>query len=211
MKEPLSVHQQQRVAQILKGGTHLLRVIDDVWDLSRIQAGQLVVSTEPVLVREVLEHVRTALEPMAARQGIRIELDLLAAQANVAADRARFTQILMNLGSNAIKYNRPPGKVTFSLCMPQLGQVRVVIRDSGMGIALDKQDKLFQPFQRAEQDVEEFEGTGIGLVISKRLAQLMSGDVGFRSVWGEGSEFWIDMPVHESHAPASDVPRARQE
>jgi len=197
-KDPLSQRHQGRVEQILKGGEHLLRLIDDILDLSRIEAGGVSISTEPVGVIEVLEEVRTTLEPMATRLGVRIEaLALPPGLPMVAADRTRFVQILMNFGSNAIKYNRPSGKVAFavSTSVPEL--VRITVSDTGLGIPTAMQGKLFQPFQRAGQETGPIEGTGIGLVITKRLAQLMHGDVGFRSTAAEGSEFWVDLPVHE--------------
>ena len=209
-KEPLSDRHKERLDQILKGGEHLLRLIDDILDLSRIEAGGVSISTEPWAMVEVLEEVKATLEPMAARQGIRVEVEALPAEIPmVAADRTRLVQILMNFGSNAIKYNRPAGKVTFTVSTPMPGCVRVTVRDSGMGIPADKQDKLFQPFQRAGQETGPIEGTGIGLVITKRLAQLMHGDVGFRSVSGEGSAFWVDIPVHESGARSSAPPDVR--
>jgi PAS domain S-box-containing protein len=209
-KAPLPDRHKERVEQILKGGEHLLRLIDDILDLSRIEAGGVSISTEPVGVVEVLEEAKTALESMAVRQGIRVEIDALPAELRmVSADRTRLVQILMNFGSNAIKYNRPAGKVTFTVSTPRLGHVRVTVRDTGMGIPAEKQDKLFQPFQRAGQETGPIEGTGIGLVISKRLAQLMQGDVGFRSVAGEGSEFWVDIPVHESGARSTVPPAVR--
>jgi CheY-like chemotaxis protein len=125
----------------------------------------------------------------------------------VAADRTRFAQILMNFGSNAIKYNRPSGTVTFTVTTPKPGSVRVAVRDTGMGIPAQQQHKLFQPFQRAGQEVGPIEGTGIGLVITQRIARVMKGDVGFRSVLGEGSEFWVDIPVYESAAqPVTTAP-----
>lgn len=203
-KEPLSERHRDRAAQILKGGEHLLRLIDDILDLSRIEAGGVSISTEPVGVTEVLAEVKTTLEPMATRHGIRLEVGALPADlAMVSVDRTRFAQILMNFGSNAIKYNRPAGEVTFSVSMPGPKLVRVAVRDTGMGIPRDKQDKLFQPFQRAGQETGPIEGTGIGLVISRRLAQLMQGDVGFRSTPGEGSEFWVDVPIHDAVALSS--------
>ncbi len=162
------------------------------------------ISTEPVGVPEVLEEVRATLEPIAARAGLRRRGPRLPPELPmVLADRTRFAQILMNFGSNAIKYNRPSGTVTFGVSLPSNGLVRVTVRDTGIGIPADKQDKLFQPFQRAGQETGPIEGTGIGLVITKRLAQLMHGDVGFRSVAGEGSEFWVDVPIHEAGGRAS--------
>jgi PAS domain S-box-containing protein len=210
-KEPLSHRHKDRVDEIIKGGEHLLRLINDILDLSRIEAGGISISAEPVSVDDVLAEVRRTLEPMAAAQGIRIEIeDTPANLPLVVADRTRLVQILMNFGSNAIKYNRPGGKVAFVVTLPSPKQVRLAVRDTGMGIPLEKQDKLFQPFQRAGQETGPIEGTGIGLVITKRLAELMSGDVGFRSIPGEGSEFCVGIPVHASATPSS-IPRAIHE
>ncbi len=203
-REPLSDRHKARVEQILKGGGHLLRLIDDVLDLSRIEAGRVSISTEPVGVAEVLEEVLATLRPVADRAGVRVDLAPLPGRPTVVADRTRFAQILMNYGSNAIKYNRRGGRVTFAVSQLGPDRLRVTVSDDGAGIPVDKHDKLFQPFQRAGQETGPIEGTGIGLAISKRLAELMHGSVGFRSVPSEGSDFWVEMPV-----PAkSDLPQA---
>ncbi len=206
-KEPLSERHKDRVRQILRGGEHLLRLIDDILDLSRIESGRVSMSIEAVRLTDVLRELKQTLEPIAARHSITIHVAELPSDVPmVAADRTRIVQILMNFGSNAIKYNRPGGDLTFTVALPKEDMVRVAVRDTGMGIPLDKQARLFQPFQRAGQETGPIEGTGIGLVITRRLARLMRGDVGFRSTPGQGSEFWVDIPMHTNEPPPSEKP-----
>jgi signal transduction histidine kinase len=206
-KEPLADRHQGRVDQILRGGEHLLRLIDDILDLARIEARGVSISTEPVSVCDVLVEVRRTLEPMAAQHEVKVTVEAPEDLPMVAADRTLLAQILMNFGSNAIKYNQPSGSVTIRVSKVHQ-RVRITVADTGMGIPVDQQDKIFQPFQRAGQETGRIEGTGIGLVITKRLAQLMDGDVGFRSVQGQGSEFWVDMIEHRSTELVSTSPSA---
>ena len=210
-KEPLSTRHRERVDQILRGGEHLLRLIDEILDLSRIEAGAVAISMEPVDVVEVLKEVRATLEPMAARLGVRLAVDgAPAVAAHVNADRTRLAQIVLNFGSNAIKYNREGGDVTVATSAPTAGIVRITVSDTGHGIPIERQDKLFQPFQRAGQEAGPIEGTGIGLVITKRLAELMGGRVGFRSTPGAGSEFWVELPELAAVVDAPDGPHAKR-
>ncbi|HTV17325.1 MAG TPA: ATP-binding protein [Polyangiaceae bacterium] len=203
-REPLSARHKQRVEHILKGGEHLLRLINDILDLSRIEAGGVAISTEAVSVADVLAEVERTLQPLAARQNVQVEMAPLPdGLPMVSADRTRFVQIVMNLGSNAVKYNRAFGMVRFDVSVPDAERVRISVQDTGIGIPLDKQATIFQPFQRAGQETGPIEGTGIGLVITKRLASLMHGDVEFESKPGVGSRFWVTLPTHTEHSPSS--------
>jgi PAS domain S-box-containing protein len=195
-KNPLSSRQHERVDHVLRGGEHLLRLIDDVLDLARIEAGRVLISPEPVNVAEVLAEAKDTLDPMAAHAQLRLTIEHAGPPSlEVIADRTRFKQILMNYGSNAIKYGRPGGSARFCVDVTE-DVVRVSVVDDGQGIAEAKQAVIFQPFQRAGQEAGPIEGTGIGLAITKRLAELMQGRVGFESSEGKGSRFWLELPLH---------------
>jgi PAS domain S-box-containing protein len=215
VKEPLSQRHRARVQQILHGGEHLLRLIDDVLNLARIEAGRVSIVTESVDVLALLAEVEQTLTPMATRHGITLTIERpVSVLPPVAADRTRLSQILLNLGSNAIKYNRPRGTVRMSVPSSGASFLRLSVEDTGNGIARDKQHLIFQPFQRAGQETGPIEGTGIGLVVSQRLARLMGGDVGFESNPGEGSKFWVDIPIgdgarEDEHAPTDAGAPAR--
>ncbi|HTV18046.1 MAG TPA: HAMP domain-containing sensor histidine kinase, partial [Polyangiaceae bacterium] len=194
-KLPLPDRHRERVEQILRGGQHLLRLIDEVLDLSRIEAHGISITSEPLAVSPVVAEVCALLQPSATAAGLELEVDAGSAPVPlIHADRTRFAQILMNFGSNAVKYNRARGKIMIRVSQ-QRDNIRVTVADTGMGIPEDKKDAIFQPFQRAGQEAGSIPGTGIGLTISKRLAEMMGGSVGFDSTYGRGSEFWVELPV----------------
>lgn len=205
-KEPLSGRQLERIDHVMRGGEHLLRLIDEVLDLSRIEAGSILISSEPVDLDGVINEVASTLEPMAQRQGVTLShAHGSSSGSRIIADRTRLVQILMNFGSNAIKYNKPGGNVTFKVTRD--GMARIAVIDNGIGIPEDKRAKIFEPFHRAGQETGPIQGTGIGLAISKRLAELMRGAVGFKTETGKGSEFWVEIPLISSEqAPAIKIP-----
>ena len=161
---------------------------------------------------DVLEEIRRSLEPTASHAGVTLLVTpTVTSLAGVRADRTRFAQIVMNFGTNAIKYNHAGGSVTVSARPSGEHALRVSVVDTGMGIPVEKQDKLFQPFQRAGQETGPIEGTGIGLVITKRLAELMGGRVGFRSAPGRGSEFWVELPTVATPSAPRMAPSAAEQ
>ena len=197
-KEPLQSRHRVRIDQILKGGEHLLRLIDDILDLARIEAGGITISSERVELGPVIAQAVAALEPSAARAHVALHSSFADTPA-VRADPIRVMQIVMNLGTNAIKYNNVGGAVEIRIEAVTAHAVRILVRDDGIGVPLDKRSSLFQPFQRAGQEMGPIEGTGIGLVISKRLAESMGGEVGYAARDDvRGSEFWVDLPVDVS-------------
>ncbi|MEO8705843.1 MAG: PAS domain S-box protein [Kofleriaceae bacterium] len=206
-KQPLTERQLERIDHVMRGGEQLLRLIDEVLDLARIEAGGVAISAESVELASVLEEVATTLEPMAQRLGVEIAFRQLPGHAmHVVADRTRLAQILMNFGSNAIKYNRARGHVTFRVARGEVA-TRITVVDDGIGIPEDKRSKIFEPFQRAGQETGPIQGTGIGLAISKRLAELMNGSVGFSTETNKGSQFWVEVPVDTNDAVEAQVPR----
>jgi PAS domain S-box-containing protein len=194
----LTADQRDNVRQILSAGRHLLSLIDEVLDISRIEAGQLSMSPEPVSGLDVVIRAVDLVRPLAAQRGITIDVEGLPADdVALLADRQRLTQILLNLLSNAVKYNRPEGRVTMRFERVPPGRCRISVADTGAGIPASKLKLLFQPFERLGAEQTAVEGTGLGLALSRALAEAMSGTLGVTSVVDRGSTFWVELAIAE--------------
>ncbi len=198
----LPADQAASVDQIQVAGRHLLSLINEVLDISRIEAGRVSLSTEPVEVSEVLDEVTTLLGPVAETAGIALSVDNDGSpKVLVRADRQRLLQVLLNLGSNAVKYNSRGGSVAFRTALTGGGRVRFEVRDTGPGIPFEKQDQLFVPFSRLGAERSAVEGTGVGLALSKQLVEVMGGVIGVDSAPGCGSTFWVELVRAEPTEP----------
>ena len=185
--------QQESVDQILKSGWYLLELINEILDLTLIESGHLSLAIEPVSLAEVLSDCCAMVELQAQQSGIQLTFPRLDDACLLRADRTRLKQVFINLLSNAIKYNRPGGTVRVSCAAQAHSRMRISVEDSGAGLTPDQLDQLFQPFERLGQESGVIEGTGIGLVVSKRLVETMGGQIGARSTVGLGSVFWVDL------------------
>jgi len=186
------------VKHIVDAGHHLLTLINEILNLAQIESGKVSISLEPVDLREVLEECHALTRTASAQRGIRLLFPETAL--SVSADRTRLKQVLLNLLSNAVKYNREHGAVIVECTTGDEGRVRVAVQDTGAGLTPEQLRSLFQPFNRLGRDGSGIEGSGIGLVLTKRLVELMGGVIGVRSTPGAGSTFWIDL---RSAAPAT--------
>ena len=192
--EPLDARQAGYVRHIHRSGNHLLRLIDDLLDLSTINAGRLTVVLRPVNVAAAIAQADPWLQPLVAQRSVTIDVEP-GVNVNVMADPTRLTQVLVNLLSNAVKYNRQGGLVSVK-CLPIGTQrVRISIIDTGDGISPEKQPMLFRAFERLGAEKTGVAGVGIGLAFAKRLMELMNGELGFQSERGVGSTFWIELPL----------------
>jgi len=195
-KQPLTPLQEESVQYILKGGRHLLDLINEVLDIARVEAGHIGLSIEPILLAEILAEACNLVRPVATERSIVLSIDpAICADSHIMADRQRLKQVLINLLSNAIKYNRERGSVSIH-CLPAPGdRLRIAVQDMGPGIPAEQQQKLFVPFERLDAAHSGVEGTGLGLVLSKRLVTAMGGELTFESLPGEGSTFFIELPM----------------
>ena len=217
MGELTPVHRKS-VNQIRKSGQHLLNLINEVLDLSKIEAGLLTYSIEPVQLGQIIHETIDTVGPLTDQRNISIELtDSSTNRFYVNADRQKLHQVLLNLLSNAIKYNREGGSVKLECTdtkrdgdqggpspsvplpgMEPLTIIRISVKDTGMGIAPEEMDKLFEPFERVGAESTEIEGTGLGLAVAKELIEGMGGKIGVESKIGQGTTFWVELPRVES-------------
>ena len=185
--------QAGRIAQILQAGWYLLKLINEILDLAGIESGQVSLSLESVSLSEVMSECQAMMEPQAQQRGIRMTFPRFDNPIFVSADRTRLKQIVINLLSNAIKYNKEQGTVVVDCTTSTPGRTRISVKDTGAGLSPEKLAQLFQPFNRLGQEAGGVAGTGIGLVVTKRLAELMGGVLGVESTAGAGSVFWCEL------------------
>ncbi len=190
---PPTPAQTESIAQILQAGWHLLKLIDEVLDLTKVESRQMSLSQEPVALAELMLECQGMIEPQAQQRGIGITFPQFDIPYFVKADRTRVKQVIINLLSNAIKYNREQGTVEVNCTVSTPGRIRFSIKDTGAGLSPEQQAQLFQPFNRLGQEAGGEEGTGIGLVVAKRLVELMGGIIGVESAVGAGSVFWFEL------------------
>jgi signal transduction histidine kinase/response regulator RpfG family c-di-GMP phosphodiesterase len=197
----LAVQHQGNVQQILKGGYHLLELINEVLDLARVEAGRLSLSPEPVQIKDAVKEALDLVRPIASSQNITLSAEFSAhGDRYVQADRQRLKQVLLNLLSNAIKFNRSNGTVILRCEECQNDRLRIEVEDTGSGIDEEGLKKIFTPFERLSADRNAIGGTGLGLALSKRMIEAMGGTIGVESTVGAGSRFYFELSLVEPAA-----------
>lgn len=210
-KPPLTERQSDMVKQIATGGGHLLSLINDILDLAKIETGKMAISIERVLPAKIITDALSLIETMAQKHNVHLNKDhtktcqMCAAPCAIMVDQSRFSQVLLNLLSNAVKYNRDGGEVTLTCSLQDNGRMRFTVSDTGLGIALSVQAGLFEPFNRLGAERGEIEGTGIGLTITKTLTEMMGGTIGFSTLEGHGSQFWVEFPIAKDQPDMSET------
>jgi PAS domain S-box-containing protein len=195
--------QKRSLDQILKAGWYLLDLINEILDLALIESGKLSLSLEPISLAEVMRESQAMIEPQAQKRGISVSFPQFDTPYFVQADRTRLKQVLINLLSNAVKYNKEGGTVLVDCIASESDRVRICVKDTGEGLTADQLMQLFQPFNRLGQEGHAEKGTGIGLVVCKRLVELMGGTIDVDSSVGRGSEFSIELSLTAERQAAS--------
>jgi CheY-like chemotaxis protein len=211
---PPSSAQKLSIDQILQAGWYLLRLINEILDLAMIESGKVTLSQESMSLTEAIQDCQAMIEPQAQKRGVQLTFPVLDDLFYVHADRTRVKQVMVNLLSNAIKYNRVGGTDVVKCAMHRSDPVRVSVTDTGAGLTPEQLAQLFQPFNRLGQESSIEEGTGIGLVVTKQLVELMGGVIGVESSVGSGSVFWVELPAanapelvfDDMHEVAADKP-----
>jgi PAS domain S-box-containing protein len=214
---PPTPTQQDSITQIVQAGWHLLTLINDILDLGKVESGRTPLTLTAVPLTEIAGECCDMIEPQAQQQGIRVTRQRISTPQWVRADRTRVKQVLINLLSHAVKYNSQPGTIEVDCAASTAGRIRVSVTDSGAGLSPEQLTQIFQPFNRLGQEKSGKEGTGIGLVLAKRLVELMGGVVGVDSTVGVGSVFWFELvatdepltlpqPATEDSKEGDDVP-----
>ncbi len=205
---PPTPTQKRNVEHILKAGWYLLTLVDEILDLALIDSGTLSLSMGAVSLEEVMRECQAMVEHQAEAREIRMSFPCFEAPCHVNADRNRVKQVLSNLLSNAIKYNRPAGSVVVDWVVSPAGRIRISVTDTGDGLPSDKLAQLFQPFNRLGKETSAVQGTGIGLVVSKRIVEMMDGVIGVESTVGKGSVFWFELNPAISPQPVVGAAKA---
>jgi signal transduction histidine kinase/AmiR/NasT family two-component response regulator len=205
---PPTASQTKSIAQILQAGWYLLKLINEVLDLAVVESGKMSMSKESVSLSEVMSECQSMMEPQALARSISMTFPQFPRPVFVSSDRTRLKQVIINLVSNAIKYNLEHGTVVVDCVVvgpsssdastTKLGHVRISVKDTGAGLPPEKLAQLFSPFNRLGQETGSVAGTGIGLVVSKRLVELMGGTIGVESTVGVGSVFWCELAMADA-------------
>ena len=197
--------QRLSIDQILKGGWYLLRLINEILDLALIESGKLMMLQETINLSDVMRDCVLMILPQAEARAVTVSFVDDVQELYIDADKTRIKQVMINLLSNAVKYNREHGTVTVTCAFTEGHRMRVSVSDTGLGLAPNLVEQLFQPFNRLGQEASDAEGTGIGLVLTKQLIELMGGVIGLESTVGVGSTFWFELPLSEARSATASA------
>jgi len=200
--DDLTEDQMSSVDEIINGGDHLLSLIDDILNLSQIESGNVNLSIESVNIQRIIQECLSLIQPIAEKYQVTLKNNTNDNNNNihttVLADQTRIKQVILNLLSNACKYNKEDGEVIIHYSNTKNNRLKLTIQDTGQGISAENQLELFKPFNRLGLENSNIQGTGIGLTITKQLIELMNGTLGLESIIDQGSQFWIELPLDEA-------------